>query len=341
MEKVILTIDTEGPRGSDPILYQVWGKIGNEYYGVPKIIELCDKYGAKGLFFVDIPEIYDYGYEKVKEVVTYILEKGHDVGVHVHPHHCPNESRHFLWEYSYDEQYDIIKKCTDAYVEMTGKYPLSFRAGKYGANNDTLKILSELGYKYDFSEFYSQKWCGIEPHFSYVLPRKFLDIVEFPVTVFKSLSLGRFYSRYDKLELTDNPKEIKHILKLYAETENDEVIILFMHSFSFLNYLDKPDNPTLKKSKIRHFSEVMEYIDGSTELKFVSEKELCNAKISETDTKEHIVKTNGIFRQILFSIDRLLGIKENKKAKRLIIWGGLALTAVIALTILLIWRISR
>ena len=41
-KKVILTIDTEGPRGTDPVLYQIWGKVGDEYYGVPKIIEICE-----------------------------------------------------------------------------------------------------------------------------------------------------------------------------------------------------------------------------------------------------------------------------------------------------------
>ena len=161
MKDVLLTIDTEGPRGSDPIKYQVWGDVDGENYGIPKIIECCDRCGIKGLFFVDIPEVWDYGYEKVEKVIHYIIDRGHDVGVHIHLHHFPGENRQFLYEYSREEQRKIIQDCTDIYQKITGKRPYSFRAGKYGANMETLEILQELGYKYDFSEFYSNKWCGI------------------------------------------------------------------------------------------------------------------------------------------------------------------------------------
>ena len=315
-KKILLTIDTEGPRGEDPILYQIWGKVGDNYYGIPKIIEFCDQYKIKGLFFVDIPECHDYGYEKIKEVVVYILKKGHDVGVHIHPHHMFDQNRHFLWEYTYEEQYKIINDCTDLYQKMTGKKPLCFRAGKYGANNDTLKILSELGYKYDFSEFYSQKWCGIEPHFSYVLPVKHLDLVEVPVTVFKSLSLGKLYKRYDKLEITDNFREIIHILKEYKKTKNNEIIVLFAHSFSFLNYLETPNAPTLNIGNIKNFDKVLKYIYQNRDYLSIGEKDLADIQIAEKDDPKNIVSTKGIVRQILYSFARFWRIrKTNKKAK--------------------------
>ena len=71
MKDAILTIDVEGPRGHDPVLYQIWGKtVNGEYYGISKIMDICDSFQVKGLFFVDIPEIWDYGYEKIKEVIA-------------------------------------------------------------------------------------------------------------------------------------------------------------------------------------------------------------------------------------------------------------------------------
>ncbi len=342
MNKVLLTIDTEGPRGSDPVLYQIWGKVGDEYYGIPKIIEICDKYGAKGLFFVDIPEIYDYGYDKVCEVVEYIIEKGHDVGVHIHPHHCPNETRHFLFDYSYEEQYEIIKNCTDAFEKMAGRKPASFRAGKYGANHDTLRILNELGYKYDFSEYYSQKWCGIDPPVGYIRPEAYEGLVEFPVTVFKSLSLGSLYSRYDKLEATDNPKEIMHIMKRYAKKPYDGVIILFLHSFSFVNFLNTPDAPTLNEKHLSSFEKVMKFVYQSSVLEFVSAADLCEAELCEKGSVADIVKTRGLFRQVIYSFVRLAGIKENKKAKLLmtfLVCAAIGLLVLVVLLCILIWRL--
>ena len=90
MKDAILTIDVEGPRGHDPVLYQIWGKtVNGEYYGISKIMDICDSFQVRGLFFVDIPEIWDYGYEKIKEVILSIRKRDHDVGVHIHPHHMP------------------------------------------------------------------------------------------------------------------------------------------------------------------------------------------------------------------------------------------------------------
>lgn len=340
IKDVILTIDTEGPRGKDPILYQIWGKVGEEqYFGISKIIEICDRYNVKGLFFVDIPEIWDFGYEKIKEVVLYIREKGHDVGVHVHPHHMPGENRHFLFDYSKEEQMDIIKKCTDKYVEITGEFPKSFRAGKYGANRDTLDIIAELGYKYDFSEFYSQKWCGINPEVGYVLPQRYKSLIEFPVTIFKSIQMGTFFHRFDKLETTNNPGEMKHILELYANTKNKEVITLFLHSFSFLNFLDTPDAPTVNEKNLKHFEKIMEYVYKSSRLQFISESDLENAIIPENDSEKNIVTTKGFFRQWYYFFVRAYGIrKTNKKAKLLF---GLVYVVLILLALIIVLLICK
>lgn len=334
--KVILTIDTEGPRGNDPVLYQIWGKVGDKYYGIPEIIDICDKYGVKGLFFVDFAEAYDYGYDKILEVVQYIKKKGHDLGVHIHPHHYPNCTKHFLWEYTYNEQYKIIEDCTDLYIKMLGERPKSFRAGKYGANNDTLKIIAELGYRYDFSEYYSQKWCGISPHFAYVYPQKKWGIVEFPVTVFKSLSLGRLYHRYDKLEMTDNANEILHIVDMYSHKEGDLVVTLFAHSFSFLNYLKKSDNPTLNKKRKKCFEKVLAKLKMKKTC-FICEQQLADVTLPAADSIDNIVQTRSLFKQIVYSAIRLLSIKNNRKANFLIAMiTGTALAALLLIIVLFI-----
>lgn len=318
-KKVILTIDTEGPRGSDPILYQIWGKVGNNYYGIPQIIDICDRVGAVGLFFVDIPEIWDMGYDKIKDVILYIRERGHDVGVHVHPHHMPGESRHFLFDYTKEEQRKIITECTRKYEEITGEYPQSFRAGKYGANRDTLDILDELGYKYDFSEFYSQKWCGLSPEIDYILPVKYKSLVEIPVTIFRSVRFGNIFQRYDKLEATNNLSESKHILKQYSKTRNEEILVLFLHSFSFLNFLETPDSPTLNSKAMKRFEKIMYYIRQSDDFSFVKENDLSEIKIYDKDSPTNVVTTRGIFRQLRFLYDRAFSIiKTNKKARVLV-----------------------
>lgn len=332
MKNVILTIDTEGPRGSDPVLYQIWGKTGeNAYYGIPKIIEICDRYGVKGLFFVDIPEIWDFGYERIRDVILYIRQKGHDVGVHVHPHHMPGETRHFLFDYTREEQREIIEKCTKKYVEITGQYPKSFRAGKYGANRDTLDIIHELGYQYDFSEFYSQKWCGISPEIAYVLPQRYKSLIEFPVTIFRSFKLGKIYQRYDKLEATNHVREMKYILDLYGDSPNQEVIILFLHSFSLIHFLETPDAPAVNERNQKRFEEIIRYIFESEKFRFITEKDLAESVVPKTDDETNIIRTKGFFRQWFYFLYRAYEIrKTNKKAELLLIMAILAVIAFFA-----------
>lgn len=52
VQKLIFTVDVEGPRGKDPIKHQIWGETGDgSEYGIRKIIEKLDQYKIKGLFF--------------------------------------------------------------------------------------------------------------------------------------------------------------------------------------------------------------------------------------------------------------------------------------------------
>ena len=339
MRDVLLTIDTEGPRGTDPIRYQIWGDVNGVHYGIPKIIEVCDKYGIKGLFFVDIPEIWDYGFDKIADVIRYIKDKGHDVGIHIHPHHLLNEDRQFLYEYSKEEQREIICECTKVYRSICGENPKSFRAGKYGANMDTLTIIQELGYQYDFSEFYSNRWCGIKPEIAYVLPQRIGKIIEFPVTVFKSIKIPKLYSRFDKLEITSSFSEIRHILTQYSKDDHKGVIILFLHSFSFLNYLETPDKPTLNKQKLRTFEHVIEYVSSSKDFRCICENDLCTFDQIEDDKEDNIVATKGILRQLWYSYLRIFRIRRSNKKAKIIIYGTwILIFLVIVFLCLLIWR---
>lgn len=340
MNKILLTIDTEGPRGNDPIMYQIWGKVSDgQRMGIPKIIEICNRYNVKGLFFVDIAEMWDLGFEKIREVVTYIIKEGHDVGMHIHPHHYPNEKRHFLFDYTKDEQYTIIRECTQAFVKITGIMPKSFRAGKYGANQDTLDIINELGYKYDFSEFYSNKWCGIKPDICYILPVKYKQLVEFPVTIYKSLNLGKLYTRYDKLEVTENTNEIWHIIKRYNSLKQDGVIILFMHSFSFLNWLTHPDSPTVEERNLRRFESLISKISSDENLNFISEKDLDNISISKSDSPNNILSTKNRILQLWYTYLRAYDIRRTNKRAKCLVFSVYLLVLIAIITILFLMQI--
>lgn len=274
MKHVIVTVDVEGHLGKEPVRRLIFGETDSGRFGIEYIMDVFDKVQAKVLFFVDFAEAWDYGRHEIEKVVQVILERGHHVGVHIHPDHMADKERAFLWQYSRDEQYDIIKKCTDLYVEITGKQPKSFRAGKYGANRDTLDILCELGYKYDFSQFYGQKWCGIKPPITINAPVRYKSLIEFPVTMHQSVHLGSFV-REDKIDIEQMTiPEMQYALNQVKNYSFPTVISLFLHSFSLLDWVSRPDNPMVKDDKIKKLEAATLYIAASDSFAFISELEL-------------------------------------------------------------------
>ena len=339
-QNVIVTIDTEGHDGKDPISKLILGETKEGKYGIEYIMDILDTYGVKALFFVDFAEAWDYGEDKIRNVVNIILHRGHNVGVHIHPDHMADKNRLFLWEYSKEEQFDIISKCTNLYTEIVGERPKSFRAGKYGANFDTLDILSELGYKYDFSLFYHQQWCGIEPEFTVNAPCHYQSLVEFPVTMHTTFHVGKF-CREDKIDIEGMTHgELRYSLKQVANQDFPVLVTLFFHSFSLLKWREDPDKPVNNKDNIIKIKKAVSFVQSNPDLQFISESALDDINIVDRDTAVNSQINWPIsWRGIYYTYRKALMIaKYNKKAKYLLV-GSVVSFAGIAGSVL--WSISH
>ena len=256
----IFTVDVEGHIGKDPVRRLIYGETAQgQLCGIDMLMDMLDSHSIRGLFFVDIAEAWDYGKEPISKIIRHIHDRGHDVGVHIHPDHMADRKRLFLGEYTRSEQYEIISRCTDFYSETLFEQPVAFRAGKYGANWDTLEILSELNYKADFSQFLGQKWCRINPPCAKVNVRRLENgLLEVPVTTFISFDCG-LYSRIDKVDAEQYLGEFK---KVYngLEKNGNNIMVLFAHSFSFLNWRKNPDLPVFSKHDFNKLNEQLNYI---------------------------------------------------------------------------------
>ena len=280
MKKAIVTVDTEGHIGDDPVRRLIWGETTDGIQcGIPLIMNLCDEVGAKALFFLDFAEAWHYGEGKIAEVAKYIVERGHNVGVHIHPDHMADPKRMFLHEYSYEEQYSIIKECTNLYRKILGKPPISFRAGKYGANYDTLNILAELGYRADYSEFYGyNKWCGIQPPVTGdETIRMNNDLIEVPTMSYEN-HFGKLFHRYDKLDIEMPLREQQYVLDLLLKSENINTIVMFIHSFSLINWKRDPNNPCINKQTITKMKRMLSTVATSDLLCFKNELDIINSE---------------------------------------------------------------
>lgn len=269
----IFTVDVEGHVGSDPVERLIYGKTSDgNLCGIDMLMDILDNYKIRGLFFVDIAEAWDYGKNKIADVLIHIEQRGHDVGVHIHPDHMADRSKLFLSDYTYEQQYTMIKKCTDFYENILGHKPLAFRAGKYGANRTTLDILVELGYKVDFSEFYGQKWCHINPPVAKVNVVKLENgLLEIPVTSYESFKLGN-YNRYDKIDCGQSLSEHKTVMEMLDKNGND-IAVLFAHSFSLIKWRRTPNNPRLNKKQKKILERQLNYVQKSTNLQNISLQE--------------------------------------------------------------------
>lgn len=317
MKQVIVTIDTEGPAGKDPIKHLIYGETKDgKRYGIEFIMNILDLYGVKGLFFVDLAEAWDNGEKDIARVLMDIESSGHNTGVHIHPDHMSDQNRRFLWQYSYGEQKEIIRKCTDLYESILGKKPISFRAGRYGANRDTLHILDELGYKFDMSEFYGNRRCSITPptHINKACKVELSELIEIPITVFKSFSIPG-YSRVDKVDCNMNTNEFKRVMRKIDESSSVSLITYFMHSFSALQWRKNPDLPSLCKKARYKIESQLDWISANNNFCFIQENDLNKIEYVEENRvkeKDEIIDISKDLTSYWFFAERACSMIHDK-----------------------------
>lgn len=303
LQKVLVSIDTEGPAGTDPVERMIYGKTADgQEYGIHYLMKLFSDRKIKGLFFVDIPEIADHGEDRIERVLKDIDANGHDAGVHVHPDHMADINRRYLWQYTKEEQYEIIARCTDFYEKTLKKQPLSFRAGRYGADNNTLQVLDELGYKYDMSEFHSSRYCRITPEVTWnrVVKCGENGLKEVPVTTFRSISTP-FYSRNDQIDSGNVPSEFRRNIHAIITEGCVDVISMFFHSFQFLDWRKHPDAPTFSSKRWKKSVGNLDWL-LEQQVEFVSEAELETIEENTQDPIGKLDRSKGILPYYYFSL---------------------------------------
>jgi hypothetical protein len=258
---LIITVDTEtsdSPKararnGLLPLM--VYGELKGEYWGFPKMIEICDRHHCKATFFVSALQYAKDGESVLKEVSRDIKHKGHDVQLHTHP--IWGYGKRFMHDYSLEEQIRIIGEGVELLEKWTGESPIGHRAGVYSINEDTIRALSVNGIAVDSSMFYSFYNCQFVKTKNRVIEAK--GIIELPVTICQmqhEFTLGPFrYRRPSYYFKTDvdwlSLDELLWFLE-QAKANNLRVMNLFLHSYSFLKFNSsfnhfKPDHKDVEK----------------------------------------------------------------------------------------------
>jgi len=164
--RVYLTIDVECAeervlpgRVAPAVGYdlRVWGRFSNqsEALGLPLILSELSRHRQKATFFVEVFGSCHFGDDGLREVCAGLRDDGQDVQLHAHPvqrladWHTRGRPRPAdnMADYSLPQQEALLREGVDKLVAcgVDRATVLAFRAGNYGANNDTWRALAAAG----------------------------------------------------------------------------------------------------------------------------------------------------------------------------------------------------
>lgn len=273
MTQVVVSIDTE----LSPLLFQrdadadanfaasIECSTADGAFGIGWQMDQLEARGLKGVFFVDPMPAMVYGPEVIARIVYPIVARGHEAQLHIHtewldwaPSPTVASRGQNIGDFGLDEQATLIAFARDLLAKAGAPPPIAFRAGNYGANDDTLRALAALGIAWDssFNAPYRGAPCRITVP-DIVDPQPHLGVNELPVS-------GIF----------DRPGHVRHaqICALssqemhgaldHAATNGRPVFTIVTHSFEMLSRDRKRPN----RDVMRRFQAVCEHVSRDPRL---------------------------------------------------------------------------
>ncbi len=261
MLEVYLTIDTECSMGGawDTPHYQpvpperaILGKIGAKYYGTPLIMDILERYGLRGTFFIEVLAGQVVPESQLAAAYDEIARRGHDPQLHLHPvyHYyqlfCQGAlSRDqlpprmdLIGSLPLEKQVELLQEGTRLFGKYVGRAPVAFRAGCFGGSASTLSALSQLGFRYDssFNAAYLGSTCLMDSNRITNTPWPADGVWEVPITNFET---GFWKMRsFKPLDVgAVSLPEMKRVLE-QAEGLGLRTIVFLMHSFTLFKKAD-------------------------------------------------------------------------------------------------------
>jgi len=211
--------------------------------GVPHTLRVLEETGQSAVFFVDPMPALLWGVAAIEDVVGPILEAGQDVQLHLHTEwlsfagtNHPLSSHRMgrnLFDFPFEEQLELIDYARAQLIAAGAPNPVAFRAGNYGANDETLSALGQLGIAYDTSHCpalagsASRLSLGPEDRD----PVDHCGVIEVPIASIKGLLSGaQRHGQITALSLAEMRAAILHA----HETGRDS-FTLVSHSFELFN----------------------------------------------------------------------------------------------------------
>lgn len=248
MTQVLITIDTElsallhqrGTTVDANLAASVTGRAGKHDVGVGWQMDCLDHHGLRGVYFIDPMPGLVFGPDIVAQMVEPILTREHEVQLHIHTEWLEwaktplvgDRRGQNIGDFSLNDQLVLLGWGRDALMSAGTPRPIAFRAGNYGANDDTLKALATLGFAWDasYNARYRDSHCRIGIGPDHVDPVRRHGVTEIPVAAISDRAGSIRPAQVCALSATEMSEGLHHA----AETGRP-VFSIVTHSFEMLS----------------------------------------------------------------------------------------------------------
>ena len=237
--------------------------------GVFHQMDVMDAHGFKGVFFVDPMPALVWGVEAIADIVGPIVARGHDVQLHCHTEwlaHAPGNrlaggmTGRNLKDFPLDEQVAILTFARDTLIAAGAPAPVAFRAGNYGANDDTLRALAAIGIGYDTSHAPALVGgdCAIALGATNRAPLLHHGVTEVPIGCIESFGGRLRHAQITALSLGELVAAVRH-----ARDAGAPSFTLVSHSFELLSRDRRRINRVVAR-RFERFCAAIAAMDGVT-----------------------------------------------------------------------------
>ncbi len=292
---VYITVDTEtwcgGWNDIDAKFPQafknyIYGKTSKGDYGLPFQLKLLNEHNLKAVFFVEPLFSMRFGKDYLDEVVGLILDANQSVELHVHPEwtdesrsvifpHIKNKREHLKY-FTAEEQTHLLSLGNELLNAAGCKDVTAFRAGSFGANDDTLNAVKASGLSIDSSYNYCfGENCEISLFDDIHQAVAHDGIVEVPMTTFVD---GMGKRRHTQLTACSYAEISAGLINAY---ENKwQSYVLLSHSFELM----KPDFSNYDRVIVKRFEKLCAFLANNTDkfrTSFFDEVNVSNDQIKQ------------------------------------------------------------
>ena len=219
--------------------------------GLSYQIAMLNRYGLKACFFIDPMPAKLFGLDPIKRMVETVIEGGQEVQLHLHPMweqarldgSVVDDTVFELTDLDFDAQCRVITEAREILVAAGAPTPTAFRSGSYAVNDESLRVLAELGIAIDSSHNGCEApWpSGLSLPPDQIAPIRFHGVTEIPVSQIRLTNGGLRHLQICAVSLAEMARAIDH-----AATEDHPVTTIVGHSFELATRNGEQPNAVVK-----------------------------------------------------------------------------------------------